>query len=74
MKTLVVSYLPRADRSNTKRLLDAFVESACGQDVEILDLLEDTPDLFLADNLSSYIKRNYLGESLSDREKAGLGA
>jgi FMN-dependent NADH-azoreductase len=72
MKTLVVSYLPRGERSHTKKLLDAFLEAAEGQNVEHLDLLEDLPDVFLSDNLHSYIMRNYMGETLSEQEQAGL--
>jgi FMN-dependent NADH-azoreductase len=72
MKTLVVSYLPRGEHSNTKKLLDAFLETANGQDLKHLNLLVDTPDVFLADNLASYIKRNYLGEPLSEGENTGM--
>jgi FMN-dependent NADH-azoreductase len=72
MKTLVVSYLPRGERSHTKKLLDAFLETASGQKLEHLDLLADTPDMFLAENLGSYIKRNYLGDSLSEAENAAM--
>lgn len=71
MKTLVVSYLPRGERSHTKKLLDAFLETA-DSDVEHLDLLEDLPDVFLGDNLLSYVKRHYLGEELTADEKASL--
>jgi FMN-dependent NADH-azoreductase len=72
MKTLIVSYLPRGERSHTKKLLDAFLDASQGQDIEHLDLLEDLPDVFLADNLGSYVKRNYLGEDLSESEQGGL--
>jgi FMN-dependent NADH-azoreductase len=72
MKTLIVSYLPRGERSHTKKLLDAFLDTAQGQEIEHLDLLEDLPDVFLADNLGSYVKRNYLGEDLSELEQGGL--
>ena len=72
MKTLVVSYLPRGERSHTKKLLDAFLETASGQKLEHLDLLADTPDMFLAENLGSYIKRSYLGDSLSEAENAAM--
>jgi FMN-dependent NADH-azoreductase len=71
MKTLVVSYLPRGERSHTKKLLDAFLETA-GSDVEHLNLLEDLPDVFLSDNLLSYVKRNYLGEEITEAEDAAL--
>ena len=72
MKTLIVSYLPRGKRSHTKKLLDAFLDSAAEQELEHLDLLEELPDLFLAENLGSYVKRNYLGEALTEPESTGL--
>ncbi len=70
MKTLVVSYLPRGERSHTRKLLDAFLESADGADLETLDLLEDTPDLFGSQRLMAYIQRDFLGESLSPEDEA----
>jgi FMN-dependent NADH-azoreductase len=72
MKTLIVSYLPRGERSHTKKLLDTFLEAAEGQQIEQLDLLEDIPDVFLSENLHSYIMRNYMGETLSEIEREGL--
>jgi len=72
MKILVVSYLPRGERSHTKKLLDAFLETVDGQETEHLDLLTDLPDVFLPENLNSYIMRNYLGNSLSEAETAGM--
>jgi FMN-dependent NADH-azoreductase len=72
MKTLVVSYLPRGERSHTRKILEAFLESADGADMEKLDLLEDTPDLFSNQRLLAYIQRNFLGESLSPEDEAVL--
>lgn len=72
MKTLVVSYLPRGERSHTRKLLDAFLEEAKGQDIEHLNLLKELPDVFLSENLNSYVMRNYLGKTLSETERAGL--
>jgi FMN-dependent NADH-azoreductase len=70
-KTLIVSYLPRAERSHTKFLLDSFKEKISGSEVEELNLLEDTPDMFSTASLDAYVKRNYMGEELS-AEKAQL--
>ena len=64
MKTLIVSYIPRNEQSNTKKLLDAFREEIGISDVEELDLLVDVPDMFLDSNLSAYINRNFLGQKL----------
>ncbi len=68
MKTLVVSYLPRGERSHTRKLLDAFREVADGAEIEYLDLLEDTPELLDAQRVQAYIRRNYLGEELGDED------
>jgi FMN-dependent NADH-azoreductase len=70
MKTLVVKYLPRGERSHTKKLLDAFLDEVTGTEIVELDLCEDVPDLFLPDRLASYIHRNYLGEELSPEQAA----
>lgn len=62
-KTLIVSYLPRGERSNTKKVLDGFTSAAQGKTtIETLDLIEDTPELLLRDNLMAYIMREYVGE------------
>lgn len=72
MKTLVVKYLPRGERSHTGKLLDAFLEKVEGTEVEVLDLLLNTPDLLDEQRVSAYIRRNYLGEELSDDDAASL--
>ena len=73
MKTLVVTYLPRSERSKTKRLVDAFVSESKshGAQVEMLDLIKDTPDMFLGDNLMAYVLRAYAGHKL-DANQAKL--
>lgn len=65
IKTLIVKYTPRNERSNTKKILDAFIEEIKNSDVEILDIARDVPDLFLEQSLDAYIQRNYLGKDLS---------
>jgi FMN-dependent NADH-azoreductase len=64
MKTLIVKYIPRYEQSNTKKLLDAFIEEISNSDVEELDLLDDVPDMLLDKNLLAYINRNFLGLKL----------
>jgi PPOX class F420-dependent enzyme/OxyR family protein len=68
-KTLIVKYIPRNEQSNTKKLLDTFREEISNSNVEELDLLEDTPDMFLRNNLLAYINRNLLGQKLLPREE-----
>ena len=68
MKTLVVSYIPRGERSHTKKLLDAFLKNAKGTSIEHIELTKDVPDLFLADSVMAYIRRDYMGEKLTPKE------
>lgn len=72
MKTLVISYLPRGERSHTRKLLDAFLAQADDSEIEQLDLLEDVPDLLDSQRTQAYIMRNYLGETLSPEDSAAL--
>ncbi len=72
LKTLIVKYTPRNGRSNTKKILDAFIEEINGFDVEELDLVKDVPDMFLEENLGAYIQRNYLGNVLSPEQEKSI--
>lgn len=63
-KTLVVKYIPRGERSNTKKILTEFKSKIKNSAIEELDLAKDTPDMFLDDNLMAYIQRDYLKQSL----------
>jgi FMN-dependent NADH-azoreductase len=69
MKTLLVKYTPRNERSSTKKLLDAFREKIRNSEIEELDLSKDVPDMFLEENLLAYIQRNYLGNNLKPEQK-----
>src|SRR5437660_1725600 len=69
MKTLLVKYTPRNERSSTKKLLDAFREKIKNSEIEELDLSKDVPDMFLEENLLAYIQRNYLGNNLTPEQK-----
>jgi len=70
MKTLVVEYIPRGERSHTKKLLDAFLDEVKGTEVVRLDLCQDVPDLFLPDRLAAYIHRDYLGDTITPEQGA----
>lgn len=59
MKTLIVQYLPRGERSHTRAVLAAFEKEIVGE-VERFDLLENVPDLFTAERVMAYIRRDYL--------------
>jgi FMN-dependent NADH-azoreductase len=72
MKTLLVKYTPRNERSNTKKLLDTFNEKIKNSGIEELDLSNDVPDMFLVDNLAAYIQRNYLGQNLSPEQMPSI--
>ncbi|MDE1726640.1 MAG: NAD(P)H-dependent oxidoreductase [Thaumarchaeota archaeon] len=71
-KTLVVKYVPRGERSNTRKILEEFKSRVKNSTIEELDLTKDVPDLFLSDNLMAYISRDYLGQSLPPEQKSLL--
>jgi len=68
MKTLLVKYTPRNERSSTKKLLDAYKEKIKNSEIEELDLSKDVPDMFLEENLLAYIQRNYLGNNITPEQ------
>ncbi len=69
MKTLIVKYIPRYEQSNTKKLLDVFRDEISNSHVEELDLLDDTPDILVDNNVLAYINRNFLGLKLLPNEE-----
>ncbi len=69
-KTLIVSYLARGERSNTKKILDAFSLCIKGSSVETLDLCKILPDFFTPDRLSVYYERNYGGQKIEPGREA----
>ncbi len=68
MKTLLVKYTPREERSTSKKLLDAFRNEIKNSQIEVLDLCIDVPDMFDVASMSAYIHRNYLKENISDEQ------
>jgi len=72
VKTLLVHYTPRNERSNTKKLVDAFRSQIKNSVIEELNLSKDSPDFFLEDNLFAYIQRNYLGQELTPEQKKSV--
>lgn len=68
-KTLVINYTPR-ENSNTKKMLDYFVERNKDKtDITILDLTENTPDLLLKENLNPLVARNFGGVKPSEEQQ-----
>ncbi len=68
MKTLIVKYLPTGSNSNTKKLLDLFLEQTQGQNIETIDLLKTPMPIFNEASMQAYYKRNYGGQKLSADE------
>jgi len=67
-KTLIISYTPRTD-SNTKKLLDCFIDKNKGKtEITFLDITKDVPDLLLEDNLNLLFKQDYAKLPLTDDE------
>ena len=72
-KTLLVEFAPGGDRSITRNLRKYFTDLIeDNTEIEYLDLAKETPDLFNAENLPIYYKRNYLHEPLTPEEAAKL--
>ena len=71
MKTLLVKYLPSGDQSNTKKLLDIFLDKIDDK-IEVLDLLDKAAPLHNKDSIAAYNKRNYGKNKLSDQESKHL--
>jgi len=76
LKTLIVSYLPRGERSTTKKLVDSFLKSIENKETEVeqVDLLQNPPDFFTEANLAAYYKRNYGGQELTAEEAAAIAS
>ncbi|WP_165776493.1 FMN-dependent NADH-azoreductase [Candidatus Nitrosotalea bavarica] len=72
MKTLLVKYTPREERSSSKKLLDIFRNEIKNSEIEILDLCVDVPDMFNVESINAYIRRNYLQEELLLEQKVTL--
>lgn len=68
MKTLIVKYLPTGSNSNSKKLLDIFLEETKGENIEILDLLKENIPVFNEESIQAYYKRNYGGQKLAEKE------
>lgn len=67
-KTLLVSYTPRLE-SNTKKLIETYYSAALDtSEIMHLDLVKEPAPLLLEDNLNALLKRNYMGENLTDIE------
>ena len=71
-KTLILSYTPR-ENSNTKKMLDFFIENNQEKTtITFIDLAEEAPDLLLKENLNLYVNRNFGGVELTDEEQKVL--
>ncbi len=69
-KTLLVSFLPREERSKTKRLLDTFKKIVEGKtEIEELDLIQNIPDMFVQGNTLAYYKKYYANEIISEEKE-----
>ncbi|WP_299778853.1 NAD(P)H-dependent oxidoreductase [uncultured Formosa sp.] len=71
-KTLILSYTPR-ENSNTKKMLDFFIENNQEKtEITFVDLAEEAPDLLLKENLNLYVNRNFGGAALTDEQQKVL--
>lgn len=70
-KILIVKYLPRDEKSRTKKLLDNLISNSKlknNKNIEILDLVKNPPEFFLKENLYAYYKRNFKNKKLNENE------
>jgi len=67
-KTLIIKYLPTGENSNTKKLLDLFLNNLSDSTIEELDLLKEQMPLFNEKSIQAYYKRNYGGQVLDESE------
>lgn len=72
MHTLLVHYLPRGERSRTRRLVQAFLAECGRQSVESVDLALHPPAALDTRRLQAYVRRNYAGEALTAEEAESL--
>ena len=68
MKTLIIKYLPSGANSNTKKVLDLFLEETKSHQISEIDLLKEQMPLFSEESIQSYYKRNYGGQKLDEKE------
>lgn len=72
VKTLVISYLPGEERSNTKKMLDHFLKEVKTAEIEKLDLCKNAPDFFTHESLMVYYERNYGGQKVTPEREAAI--
>lgn len=73
MKTLIIKYLPSGENSNTKKLLDRFMEKNIdNKDLEEIDLLASKTPIFNQESITAYYLRNYLGKALNEEQAAAI--
>ncbi len=68
MKTLIVKYLPSGTASNTKKLLDLFLQQIKNENIEVVDLLKEEMPIFNEASIQAYYKRNYNEQKLDEAE------
>lgn len=67
--TLFVTYLPRGNDSNTKKLVDAFKPKGTSEHLELSD---DLPEMFSRERLNAYTAKYYGGQTLPPEKQALL--
>jgi len=63
---LAITYFPKGENSNTKKIFDEFIK--IHHSTKILELSQNLPEAFNSGSINSYIKRNYMGEKLNSDE------
>jgi FMN-dependent NADH-azoreductase len=72
LKTLIVKYIPRNERSVTHHLLLAFESVIRESEVMTLDLCKDQPQFFSEESIDAYYLRNLMGKELSPAQELSM--
>src|SRR4051812_35116892 len=67
MKTLIVRYTPRQERSKTAALVEEFKALAAG-DIQELDLCKCMPDVFSPERLAAYYSGHVMEVGLDEQQ------
>lgn len=75
MKTLIIHYFPRQNKSRTKQLLTQTIKHSqlkTSKTIQTLDLTKNPPDFFNTTNIKTYYKRNLHNKKITQQEKNSI--
>lgn len=69
-KILAVTYFPKGENSNTKKIFDEFIK--IHPNTRVLELSKNLVQAFNENSINAYIKRNYMGQTLNQEEQNSI--